>query len=211
MRNISIQELPGLCNQIADRLNDLGFVPSTVLYIESGGWLIGQLLGLRFGCQTVGVQYRRRGHELRTSMGRFLRHLPAPVLTALRKLDLRVLSLLPRDRRGLARISPDIQAPILIVDDVVDTGLTMSQIEEVIRAHGIYPELIRSAVIGVTRDSPSYSPDVRIFASEICRFPWSNDSPELGQYLKLRESVEEEPTGLMDYIGERTAVSINSG
>jgi hypoxanthine phosphoribosyltransferase len=65
---------------------------------------------------------------------------------------------------------------LLIVDDAVDTGATLSQVIDAVRRHAPSGSRVRSAVITVTTDWPLIRPDFTLFNRQLCRFPWSMDA-----------------------------------
>lgn len=65
---------------------------------------------------------------------------------------------------------------LVIVDDAVDTGTTLSRILDVVRSQAPRAARIRSAVITVTTLKPGLFPDYTIYHRQLCRFPWSLDA-----------------------------------
>lgn len=64
---------------------------------------------------------------------------------------------------------------VLIVDDAVDSGITMKKVIEFTREKlGNSPEIKTLAVV-LTQKNPVYSPDFCMFQNVLIRFPWSLD------------------------------------
>jgi len=74
-------------------------------------------------------------------------------------------------KTGLTRLTP---SRILIVDDAIDTGVTMSAVEKAIKALCPYAE-VRTAVIVQSTANPLVRPNDVLFSQQLCRFPWSHD------------------------------------
>lgn len=78
---------------------------------------------------------------------------------------------------SLAKELKSMQNPrILIVDDAVDSGFTLADVVENIKAHTNGAD-IRTAVITVTRKSAIIKPTYCLYRNSLLvRFPWSLDS-----------------------------------
>lgn len=66
------------------------------------------------------------------------------------------------------------QPSLLVVDDAVDSGVTLGRVLEVVRALAPAAD-IRSAVISVTTEHPRAEPTYALYR-QLCRFPWSLDA-----------------------------------
>jgi len=64
---------------------------------------------------------------------------------------------------------------ILVVDDAVDSGVTLLNILKCIKRHAPHAE-ISTAAITVTFSSPKIMPDYFLYRCILLRFPWSNDA-----------------------------------
>jgi hypoxanthine phosphoribosyltransferase len=74
----------------------------------------------------------------------------------------------------LAQNSPE--ARLLVVDDAVDSGVTLATVLQKLRQICPAHTQIRSAAITVTLDNPLVEPDFTLYRRVICRFPWSFDA-----------------------------------
>ncbi len=109
-----------------------------------------------------------------------LRRLPRRVSDLLRIAEARVLALrtphVPRIELDPEFVS-DLRAArrILVVDDAIDSGATMSAVLEAVRSVEGVRE-VRSAALTVTTPRPLVSPDFALWRDGVLvRFPWSND------------------------------------
>lgn len=64
---------------------------------------------------------------------------------------------------------------LIVLDDAIDSGVTISVVVNALR--NTLPEATRitSAVLTQTRPDSIFTPDVALFHSTLCRFPWSFD------------------------------------
>jgi hypoxanthine phosphoribosyltransferase len=115
--------------------------------------------------------------------------LPRPVVDAMRWLEHRLLSALRRrktapqhiDRAEAAEIGAYLAAHpeacrVLVVDDAVDSGVTLSTVLRLLREAAPAGTELRSAVVTVTLDQPLVEPDFTLYRGVLCRFPWSFDA-----------------------------------
>ncbi len=65
---------------------------------------------------------------------------------------------------------------LLVVDDAVDSGVTLDAVLRVLRGFCQTDIEIRSAAVTVTLDNPLVQPDFALHRGVLCRFPWSFDA-----------------------------------
>jgi hypoxanthine phosphoribosyltransferase len=65
---------------------------------------------------------------------------------------------------------------VLVVDDAVDSGLTLATVLRVLREISPSNTQFRSAVVTVTLEQPLAEPDYVLYRGVLCRFPWSFDA-----------------------------------
>ena len=63
-----------------------------------------------------------------------------------------------------------------MVDDAVDSGVTLAAVLDLLRDTCRRDIRFRSAVITVTLDNPMTEPDYTLYRGVPCRFPWSFDA-----------------------------------
>jgi hypoxanthine phosphoribosyltransferase len=67
-------------------------------------------------------------------------------------------------------------ARVLVVDDAVDSGVTLATVLQTLQSV-CPPEVeVRTAVITVTIEDPVVAPDYALYRGVLCRFPWSFDA-----------------------------------
>lgn len=101
------------------------------------------------------------------------------MLDLLRMAEARLLALRPRPScpriEILSELRRQLPGQVLVVDDAVDSGITMQAVVEALRR--ARPDVeVRAAVITVTTGRPSVSPDYTLYNNHtLIRFPWSID------------------------------------
>lgn len=65
---------------------------------------------------------------------------------------------------------------LLVVDDAVDSGITLATVLELLSEICPAGTEVKSAVITVTLDAPRAMPDFSLYRGVLCRFPWSFDA-----------------------------------
>jgi hypothetical protein len=123
-------------------------------------------------------------------MRRLIAQLPRPILDQLRLAEHALLTrkatVVPRGEFQFAEselnsldawiATAGKQPSLLVVDDAVDSGTTLSVVLEVVRRHVPLAATIRSAAITVTTERPLAMPDYALYHRQLCRFPWSLDA-----------------------------------
>lgn len=118
---------------------------------------------------------------------KLLPHLPIPVLDLMRMAEAQALNISHRISKTaplpevtipnrLAAILSEREAPeILIIDDAVDSGVTLAAVRRAIASTNPAAK-VKSAVITVTTDHPRLRPDFSLYSNHtLIRFPWSKD------------------------------------
>jgi hypoxanthine phosphoribosyltransferase len=93
-----------------------------------------------------------------------------------------------RHAKRVAAVSQKLPLPtsnILIVDDAVDSGHSVLSVANLLVSLGFVEKNLRVAVINTTCINPVIDPDYVCFRNTMLCFPWSRDSLERGQYLKM--------------------------
>ena len=120
-----------------------------------------------------------------------LKQLPEPVVDGLRVVEHRVLTPRRRARPQGQHVDPaeieqirqhltglDRPGVAVVVDDAVDSGVTLAAVLAALRAVCPAAVKFRSAVITVTAESPLAEPDYALYRGDLCRFPWSFDAAD---------------------------------
>ncbi len=171
-----------------------GYSPTALIGIRTGGLVVAGAMAhaspaplpvMPLTCQRSGTSTKSRLPFLQEVLG----VLPRGAVDALRLLEHRLLS--PR-RKRLAKVPNVDQAEaaaigawlsatpgqhrLLVVDDAVDSGITLATVVDLLRKICPAQTEIRSAVITVTLEAPRAEPDYALYRGVLCRFPWSFDA-----------------------------------
>lgn len=170
--------------------------PDVLIGIQTGGAFVADSMAKAAGvgvpvlaltCRRPSSRYKPASSALKGVVA----GLPRPVVDGLRLVEHALLTRRPRDvSRDQYRLSNEeleaVDAGIaamggeprlLIVDDAVDSGATLSIVMDAIRRRAPPAATLRSAVITVTTGRPLISPDYALYHRQLCRFPWSLDAP----------------------------------
>ena len=161
-----------------------GFYPDMVVSIRSGGMFVGNKMFTDIRHRSTLLQRPSTAGKKRF-VAAIVRNLPRFVQNSLR-----IVEALVHGRKKARRISggdrPKIHIPfgpserarkILVVDDAVDSGYTLSHVLEAFKAVLPAGAEVRSAVITVTTDDPLVMPDIYLYNDKtLVRFPWAMDA-----------------------------------
>lgn len=167
--------------------------PDLLVGIRTGGLVVAEAMIRATGqqltiapltCRRPGTQAKSQSMALRL----LLRALPRQINNLLRVLEVRLLSSRRRrkdvqqsvDRTEAAAIGKSTghngAMRLLVVDDAVDSGVTLATVMRELRAICPPETEIRSAAITVTLNNPVAEPDFSLYRHVVCRFPWSFDA-----------------------------------
>lgn len=169
------------------------FRPTLLVGIRTGGLVVAETMQqaapdiplMPLTCRRTATGWKARVKIL----PRVLAALPQPAVDRLRWLEHRVLS--PRRRRSAGQQQTDraeaeaigrflAQQPtprrVLIVDDAVDSGVTLATVQALLRQVCPPDTEFRSSAITLTLSRPLAEPDFVLYRGVLCRFPWSFDA-----------------------------------
>jgi hypoxanthine phosphoribosyltransferase len=171
------------------------FRPDALIAVPTGGLHVaeamarsagGRLPVLSMTCRRASTAAKNRLAGLKALAAR----LPRPVADRLRVFEHALLTQRTRpapaapyifDPQELSRLRAWLsgargRASLLIVDDAVDSGVTLHHVLEAVRGLAPSTAVIRSAVITVTTPRPLAQPHYALHQGQLCRFPWSLDA-----------------------------------
>ncbi len=169
------------CRRLAETVRADGYAPRLIVGIRNGGGYVAEEMAPLFPDSMLAFVELRRPSSARKGrgLGRLLSRLPRRVLDLLRMAEARLLALRPRPScpriEILSELRRQLPGQVLVVDDAVDSGITMQAVVEALRR--ARPDVeVRAAVITVTTGRPSVSPDYTLYNNHtLIRFPWSID------------------------------------
>lgn len=171
------------------------FQPDALIGIRSGGLHVAdamarslrtQLPVLSITCRRASTAHKQRSSTLKS----LVTSLPRPIVDKLRVWEHAMLTRRSRpvadhpyhfDPAELATLDDWLaqagdRPSLLVVDDAIDTGATLSHVMDMLQRHAPQQARIKSAVITVTTRQPLIQPWYSLYDRQLCRFPWSLDA-----------------------------------
>jgi hypoxanthine phosphoribosyltransferase len=183
-----------VCAELMRRVNR-DHRPDVIIGIRTGGLVVAEAMATADGVDVpvLAMTCRRpssRHKPTSSTMRRLVAKLPRPILDQLRLAEhallMRKSTSAPRGEyqfadNELSNLDAWIAAAgkrssLLIVDDAVDSGATLSVVLDAVSRRAPLGATIRSAAITVTTERPLATPDYALYHRQLCRFPWSLDA-----------------------------------
>lgn len=189
---MSLDDVEAAARELSARCSSADFEPDVVVYVESGARLLAHAF-TRYRADQVVVALRSQRQS--TAFKRVARRAaiwaPRSLNDRLRLLESRrVGGLAPGSRLVEASGPPvDVQGKrVLLLDDAADSGSTLRSCRAWLEARGVKPEDIWCAVIAATTENGRAGVDA-FLTTDLCRFPWSNDSPGNAEWRRMYEEL----------------------
>ena len=163
-----------------------------IVAVRRGGSLVCDAFCRHFPAGDYGVRFdvtlqRPSTQRKGGGMSRILKRLPVPILNAMRIMEAAILGILRNLKKNVPL--PDVRIPeglvtlltgetgpaILLIDDAIDSGDTLSAIADAIKKTNPNTTII-IAVITETTVHPRIRANYTLYRNRtLIRFPWSND------------------------------------
>lgn len=183
---LSMSDFSIACKQLQRSVTESGFIPDLVIGIATGGlWVLEQQ---DFdSAEKFEVSLKRDSSHRKESLGisRILKLLPYFLLNWMRVIEFRIMQysdseeIIDEKVKWLSSILEDNITrtfnSVLIVDDAVDSGVTLKTVYEAVGNFFGGDCDIKTASVVVTRKKPIIYPDYFLYNDCLLRFPWSND------------------------------------
>ena len=186
VRDYKMADIPQLAKQLHHVIRESGVIYEGVIGIERAGILLANEIAKHSNTPLCSISARRRLSGIKSYVRPALIRMPPRVLDFLRRLEQasRIHILMSRRiPQGACRLTN--AATWLVVDDAIDTGNTLHAVMTTLRTQYPSEKTFYSAAVTTTSCNLSIQPDFTIHNNTICRFPWSNDSPEYDTFLDL--------------------------
>ncbi|MBV9249580.1 MAG: hypothetical protein JO227_10110 [Acetobacteraceae bacterium] len=164
------------------------YEPDLLVGIRTGGLIVAEEMARVSGrvLPVLPLTCRRGGTATKSRFRTVLAGLPRPIVDQLRIMEHRVLSsrrragkpIQPVDHTESVAIGNHLHpgARVLVVDDAVDSGVTLATVLGTLRERCPEGGQVRSAVVTVTTHNPVAVPDFAWSRGTLYRFPWSFDA-----------------------------------
>jgi hypoxanthine phosphoribosyltransferase len=192
VEDIDLLKLKDLSFDLAKKVNELGFKPQHILYIERAGLFIAHEIASYFRCPFSGIYANRAGTKIKSKIKFILRYLPRSITHLLLQIELRsnVHSVKKERNVNMEEKLPSKDLNVLLVDDAVDTGFSLNAVLEFLRNNGYVSDKMKTAVLTTTQKNPIFRPDITLFEQITFAFPWSYDSREYKEAWMLYDKIK---------------------
>ncbi len=179
VKTLDAEAFAAACHELQVLIASSGFRPDAIVGIRTGGFYVAE--NMFESIPHYYTEFQRPSTKLKHGgLKRILKLLPRSVKDGLRILESHALA--RNSNKALKDVKievcpaiPDEARNILIVDDAVDSGATLSIVQQSI-AKSNPDATIASAVITVTTSSPAIHPEYFLYNRVLVRFPWSLDA-----------------------------------
>lgn len=185
---LSIQNVKRDCIKLACEIEKSNFKPDCVIYIKSGGYLVGKELADYFNINLRGFRISRVGNNAKSKLSFILKILPKFVKIALRELEFKSGFHKKISKRVVTEVENDLikGRNVLLVDDSIDTGNTIIAAIDFLKKS--YGNAINIKVVGLNKFKLSeglVKTDYYVYEDSIIIYPWSKDSKEYRDFINL--------------------------
>jgi hypoxanthine phosphoribosyltransferase len=190
IKNITLEELRGLTETLIQQMRSSHFEPDVVIYLETGARLLAFHFHQLTGVRAIPLTIQRPGRRGKARIARLLLALPLSLQNGLRRIERRI-SLRGSNKREIT-FAPEMDLSgkqALILDDAADSGRSLLRAKEWVLENGGSLNRLKVATIAITQPRAREAVDFWIY-DQLCRFPWSSDSREREEYLRLYEQAD---------------------
>ena len=175
------------CGDLLNRVLE-HYQPDLLVGIRTGGYVVAEAMAQAAEniLPVLPLTCRRASTTAKSRFRAILGGMPRPVLDRLRVLEHRILTARRKTGAPIQDINhEEVQViavwqarRVLVVDDAVDSGVTLAAVLARLREVCPPEVALRSAVITVTAKEPLIEPDFALYRGVLCRFPWSFDAAD---------------------------------
>ena len=188
--DIKLSDLESLTKVLVYRIRLSHFEPDIVIYLETGARLLAAHFHKLTGISAAPLTIQRSGSSTKAHIVSVLCALPRFLQNLLRRIERQFVSR-GVNKRKIAK-APEVDLlgkKVLILDDAADSGQSLLLARRWVLERGGAEENIRMATIAVTQPEAEEIVDFWMYR-QLCRFPWSSDSREREEYLKLYAQID---------------------
>lgn len=194
VKNALGKDFDSCCSMLCDKIKQKDYSPDIVIGVLTGGGYVGRLvyrnlslLGYNILYKEIKLQRRSTRAKSQSHIGFLLKHLPYVCLDALRILEVELLEFKAKFiepiRCGNVVFDEETDSflrqgykKVLIVDDCIDTGITLKIIKDLIQKRYGSTNDIKIAVITTAHRHPVINADFSLYNRVLIRFPWAFDA-----------------------------------
>ncbi len=161
-----------------------------VIFIARGSYLIGKDLANFKDVPLLEVFASRKGGKLKKILRPFLQFIPTKLKKVLREKEFNSNVHEKNSQRSIdfnSKIWSKYKncAKLLIVDDSVDTGYSVISVKNAVQQFFVGSEIRVAALNCFEKSKKIVNTEYYVYEDTMLKGPWSNDSKENKQYLKM--------------------------
>jgi hypoxanthine phosphoribosyltransferase len=185
---LSIETVRKDCLKLASEIERTDFKPDCVVFIKSGGYLVGWEFANYFNVKLSGVRISREGDYVKLKLSFILKKMPKFIRVVLRTLEFKSGIHGRKNKRFVTEVDDNLimGKNVLLVDDSVDTGNTIKVAIDFLKK--TYGDNINMKVAGLNKFKLSeqlVNTDYYVHEDSLIICPWSKDSKEYGKFNKI--------------------------
>jgi hypoxanthine phosphoribosyltransferase len=185
---LSLEDVKKDCIELSKLIDKSGFKPECIVYIKSGGYLVGKYISEYFNVPYNGLRISRQGNELKKHLKIILKIIPKYIKNILRVMELKSGYHKKHNERLVTEVDESLVngTNILLVDDSIDTGNTI--ISAIKFLHNNYGENLNVKVAALNKFKLSEevaNTDFYLYEDSIIIYPWSKDSAQYDEFLDI--------------------------
>lgn len=171
--------------------------PDIVIFISKGAYQIGQVISDYYDVPLLEVFAKRKVGKLKKLISPILKIIPTSIKRILREKEIKSNIHEGNTDRNVyfdEKIwSKYIDATnVLIVDDSVDTGNTISQVEECVKKYFNKSKVLLAALNVFSKSESNVKINYYLLKDTMLNGPWSNDSKENKKFSLMYKEWKEE-------------------
>lgn len=194
VKNVLGTDFDLCCEELGKQIKNQGFSPNLIIGVLTGGGYVGHNLYNYFRKDNPHLLYKetklQRGStklKSKSNIKIILKQLPYTILNIIRILEVEILELKAKfitpSRYGTLKLDSETikflkegNKNVLIVDDCIDTGMTLKIIKDYISKEFNESNNIKLAVITTAHRHPIITADFSLYNRVLIRFPWAYDT-----------------------------------
>ncbi len=192
---LSLESSKEISKKLAQKICE-NYKYDLVIFIAKGSYTIGKALAEYNNVGLIEIKATRKGNFLKEKFKKVLNILPSQIKDFLRDIE---INSNVHGRISERKILYDEKIweqfikckKIILVDDSVDTGNSMKQCKEVVNVFFKNSEVKIAALNIFSKSEDVVKTDYYIWKDRILKGPWSNDSVENDEFIRLYKKYKE--------------------
>lgn len=193
---LSIKSVEEKSIELAKSISDFD-KPDVVIFISKGAYQIGQVISDYYNVPLLEVFAKRKVGKLKQAISPILKIIPTSIKKFLREKEIKSNI---HDGNSARNVYFDEKiwnkytdvTNVLIVDDSVDTGNTISQVEDCVKKYFNKSKILLAVLNVFSKSEGTIKIDYYLLKDTMLNGPWSNDSKENKTFSLMYKKWKEE-------------------